>query len=424
MITPDAFWITHRRDEDGKPIPGGRVVTDPNFTKNMDVARDFATWIRDNPTADLKPLKPWIWVSNSIAAMETVEHLRKFFDQRHEKKNSELRAKLADLKELLRAQEFDAQKFNAELTGLLLHVGAEIDENGKLVFPTDKGRYSDAAIAGKHEIARGRPKKAWMSPVVSFLAIAGSGTLMALGLGVITGQMDFTNMQFGPTAICFTVGVSLAACVSAGVKPAYFKQGQFGFFHSFSGKKKWLTPVAIVGLAAATVLTIVAVQSKVEQVGIFKGLQADSSLHSVALTKSELFLVSLIMVVSVMVYYVWASFTDGFEFSAGDKIEALRSKAIEEALASDEGKRLTEVVDQITPVRERIAALQADIKATEALITEDYTDAEKMQLDDASKACIDYSLKAEEACGFKSSTDTESSESWWDKIKAGRSRSG
>lgn len=424
MISPDSFWVPQRLDKDGNPIPGVRIKSDPLFTKDMGVARDLAGRARDNPGADLQPYKPWIWVSNSIAAMETVEELRKFFDARRDRKNEQLNSKLADLKELLRAQEFDAQGFNAELTSLLLHVGAEVSEEGKLVFPTDKGRYSDAALAGQHDIARGRPKKAWTSPLGSALAVVGSGTMLALGLGVLTGQMDFTNMQPVPTAICFGVGLSLAASTSGGIKPAFFKSGQIGFLHGFGGQKlKWLTPVLLVSLAAATVLAVVAIQSKVEQLGIFKGLQQDSTRHAVELSQSDLFLVSLIMVVMVMVYYVWTSFSDGYEFSAGDKIEALRTKAIDEALASEEGKRLTEILDQITPVRERIAALQAEVKATEGLITDDYTDAEKKQLDEASKACIDYSQRAEEACGFTSPTSSKLSDYWWDRLLTSRSRS-
>jgi len=421
MIAPDAFWKPRPYDKDGNPIPGGRVVTDPLFTKDMDVAREFRNWIKNNPGKDLKPLKPWIWVSNSISAMETVEQLRAFFDDRRERKNTELRAQVADLKELLRAQEFDAQNFNAELTGLLLHLGAEMAEDGTIVFPTDTGRYSDSAIAGKHDIARGRAKKKWSSPFVSFLAVAGSGTLMCLGLGVLTGQLDLNNLRPIPTGLCGFVGVSLAACTSAGIKPAYFKNGQIGFFHGFSGKFKWLTPVSIVSLAATTVLLVVAVQSKVEQLGIFKGLNEDTTLKGVALSRGDLFLVSLIMVVMVMVYYVWASFTDGYEFAAGDKIESLRTAAIQEALASEEGKRLTELVDQITPVKERIAALEEEIAEIELEITDDYTDAERKQLDEASKACIDYSNKAEEACGFRELPTVETGEPWWERILPKRS---
>lgn len=421
MIAPDSFWMPRPYDKNGNPIPGGRIVTDPLFTKDMDIAREFAGCIKENPGADMKPLKPWIWVSNSIAAMETVEQLRKFFDDRRERKNTELRAKIAGLHELLRAQKFDAQTVNAELTGLLLHVGAEVSEDGKIVFPTDTGRYSDSAIAGRYDIARGRRKKNWSSPLVSFLAVAGSGTLMCLGLGVLTGQLDLNNLQPVPTGFCGFIGVSLAACTSAGIKPSFFKNGQIGFFHGFSGKFKWLTPVSMVSLATATVMLVVAIQSKVEQLGIFKGLNEDSSLKGVTLSQSDLFLVSLIMVVMVMVYYVWASFTDGYEFAAGDKIESLRTAAIQEALASEEGKRLTELIDQIAPVKERIAALEEEVAVIQLEIADDYTDAERKQLDETSKACIDYSNKAEEACGFRELPTIETGEPWWERILPRRS---
>lgn len=427
FIGPNGHWNPFEYKK-GNPQPRQRIICTALISHDPEVARELAELIRNDPTIDMKVLEKWARLRNAEAHSRSIERLREVLVERRDFLNGLLESQIKDLKVELKSLKTRATSLAPDYEALRLKTGGDV-KDGVVYYPTDIGRYSDDAVAGKHDLHTGRNKKPWFSEAIGWATSIGSGAILGTSMGLLSGKLNLA--AFDPVAGLIFIGGGMLAFVAASksLRPKSFKLGEFSFTGHFTSKVgKWLVPgVFFVSLLVLVVLIGMS-DMNVETYGIFKGISESATRAGLKLTPEVIRWAALVITVPVIGYAFAPSFADGYETASRKKLKSIQEETIGAMTASEEGDQFARVAAVYGPLKDDIKTIEAKISALEAAITNDLTEEERLQIQEMTDDSIDYNTQAIGAAGFpeyyetgkSSQAKSKSDRPWWRSIRSGR----
>ncbi len=257
----------------------------------------------------------WLKAKNAIAASDNASRLGSEFECRRLSENAKAEAMIAKL-------ESDVQETDQALGPLLCELSAvasplgfsSITERSDLEF-LEHEPISLEELAGKHNVPPPEEKLSWIQRTGhKLLAGIGGGTVFGISLGLLTGKLKLLSLSDEwPMILLWSVlGMAVMTLVGASLFPLakslggqLYRQGKY--LPWLKGIQCLTTLLVLVGLALAMVM----IESKVEQLGLFKALAEQSSLEGVHVSRRELLWVSLMIVIPIVSSYIVLGLNEG-----------------------------------------------------------------------------------------------------------------
>ena len=162
-------------------------------------------------------------------------------------------------------------------------------------------------------------------------------------------------------------------------------------------------------LLVGLVLALVMIESKVEQLGLFKALGEQNSLEGFHIAQGDLFWVSLMLVIPTVACCVVLGFREGERLANLAQLRALRHEVRQEIRLQGAYSATCALHQQVQYLRLQDASVEAEIEAHRARIRAEFTLEEKERLEDMEMDAAMASWEAEDSM-LDSSRDPESSQ--------------
>ena len=305
--------IPLRRDKHGNPVPRRHIFLRPLVTLDPRALVETGEAFLRSPEAGSRHL-PWLKSRNAVAADQNVQRTKQAIEQKIASDNVRVQQEIDQLVPVLeswKTRETDAMaSAAAALEGLPI---AFAPDAPVLDFGTSEP-LTLAEIAGHQGLPFPEPAGWWERKGYKILSAIGGGIVFGLSFGLLTEKLQLINLRREwPMIMLFAlVGITLMTVIE-GIFPALGKSLGCALYRRGVKSPRtnsvvfFLNVVFLLGLA----LTIVLIESRVEQLGIFKGIAASTSIHGIHVSQTDLFWVSLMLVVPVVSCYTILGLAEG-----------------------------------------------------------------------------------------------------------------
>ncbi|MBX3119689.1 MAG: hypothetical protein KF784_11535 [Fimbriimonadaceae bacterium] len=398
--TPYTNVIPRVRDKDGDPVPRHFVYSPPVLTHDAEAMLEAGTAARESPE-DAKRLVPWLLCWNAVAASENVKRLRQDMADSLNERNDMLRRELSEVQDALKQARQDETERASDLAAILAPLGIALRPSASSLELGSDEPCSLEELAGQHGLPSPSQKPSalygWLHKLV---AVIGGGTVFGLSLGLLIDKLELASIgEELPLILLFVaLGIAVMYLVGSVLTPLATSVGgslyRLGVKSSFARNTlPWLYGFLLIGLAVAFVV----IESKVEQVGLFKGLVESSSLSSMKLTKLEMGFVALTLSLPIVASYVCLGLMEGERKANLTYLAYLQAKA-QDSIRQDprfaEASRLFQHYKLTLLVR---TELEEHSKSITSSIRETFTLEELRRLEDQEMDAAGISYAAERA---------------------------
>jgi hypothetical protein len=420
---PLSHVIPRRRDGRGEAIPKRMVTMRPLVTLDPEaLIETAAAWSR-SPEEGLSRM-PWLKAMNAIAASNNALALRAELEAKMERENAEAQSRLAALEPALKTAEEDLNRLESELALALAPFGlADVGERPSLDLCEDEPASLDE-IAGRYNLPVPELKSSWVHRTgYKLLAGIGGGTVFGISLGLLTGKLELVSLaEEWPMLILWSIlGVVVMTLVGASLFP--LAKDLAGRLYCQGRRLPWLaslqavfTVVFLVGLALAMVL----IESKVEQLGLFKAIGEQTSLRGFHIAQSELAWVSMMLVIPTVCSYIVLGLHEGERLANLVHLKGIR-RQLQEALRADPAYATAcSLHCQVRHAQERRNEALAEVHQHKDRIRSELTIEEKQRLEDMEMDAASASWDAEDAMMVPTTTRTpvprRERTTWWQRL--------
>ncbi|MFN8140409.1 MAG: hypothetical protein U0R49_11490 [Fimbriimonadales bacterium] len=333
---------------------------------------------------------------NAVAAASIAEGLRSDFEARRLSDNTELKARIGKLEAERTVLAEKAELLSSSLAVRLAPLGVSLDTSKESLSFGDDEPVSQSALAGRHmttvsQLMRGLP-------LLKLLAALVGGAAVGINLGLVTDTIQLSDIgrEWPILLLWVSIGVVLMLLTGTSLFTLATKGGAAVFWSRMRNGRCWIAAAVEAMLLLALLASVIVVtESTVERTGLFKALTESQSLTSVKLSQTDLMMVSLLMVLPVVAFYVVTGIIYGDTLAKQTflscELEKER-KAVREteafSLAAGEFQVLRSLLN-------RIASLDAAIAEWRAKVRDGLTTTERELLHDAASDAFGASWELE-----------------------------
>jgi len=285
-------------------------------------------------------------------------------------------------------------------------------------------------LAGEHGLPSPERRPSWAHRIgYRLAAIVGGGAIFGISLGLLSDSLQLVDLssEWPWLVIWSSLGMTVMALIGAALTPLAQSLGS-ALFHRSTGWPKLkgvllsLNTVFLAGIAVAAI----EIESRIEQLGIFKSLAERSSLQGIAISRTDLCWVSLMLVVPAVCSYLVLGLIEGerqaslayLKFLQGVRRKDIRSHP-----------SFAPAAGALERLRRRQAELERQslaVSTLEAHIRDELSPEEKLQLEDAEMEVAGHSQAVEEflKAGSYGSAPPVRSLGFWKRLSSRRALAG
>jgi len=393
------------RDRHGNPIPRRQVYFRPVVTLDGQALVDAAEAAAESDEKALAGLVRAKAV-NAVKAAENAREVEESIHRHMEYKNALAEERIQALEvELAKAEqvETDARAKSAEACA---HARIEFRPDSPTIQFAENEPASVEELAGSEGVASPKAEPSLLSRLWwKFVATFGAGAVFGIGLGALIGGVEVSALsdEMGKSGFWIAIGIVVMAIVGIpmGKQAEYVgaSMTRRGFRFPWLG---WANVANGLLLLAGIAFAIIKIESKVEQLGLFKSIRAESSLEGVILSQADLFWVSLMLVVPIVAAYVISGLGDGERAASRDYLLSVRRGKRDELIRTEEYATAMRLHEYLCSAMRERARVEADIARFKAMIRYDRTQDEDYRIEDVQNAAAAASHDAEDFLLFVS----------------------
>lgn len=392
--------IPRTRDKRGNPIPRRYISCPTLVTTDPEALLETARVFGDSPDEGLKRY-PWLKSRAALAADANMQQIRAQMHARMGTVNEALKEQVKALeKQLARSDELLAD-LAPEAVSHAAILGLAREPGQSLLPMLGDEPVSLEELAGELSAPTPDPQVGWLDKVgYKLMCAVGGGGLFGLSLGLLSDKIELVDLaEEWPIVALFVVfGIMLVTIIGGVITPITRSIGDSLYRRGIRLPK---TEAIAAGLkfafVAGFVCAAIAIESKVEQLGLLKVVAESSTLQGSTISKAEMLWVSLMLVVPVVgLYLVWG-LTEGERRA---NLAYLRSQQAKRRRLVMDHPGLSGAVAKLEALRIALsvrAELKARIDQLNSEIRDDLTVEEKRQLEDLQMDVITHSRGAEQA---------------------------
>lgn len=384
-VKPYSNMIPRRRKPNAQPIPRWIVGTRPLITLDpqslSETADAFGVSVQDGARCI-----PRLKARNAIAASENARSLWLQTEERMAVESAKAQTKLMELEPKCEALAARLEICQAELASLLAPLGlGPVDGRCDLQFQEGEPLTLEE-LAGKHDLPPPEEHVGWwVRAGYRLLAALGGGTVFGVSLGLLTGKLELYSFEAEWPWMLFwaILGSSVMCLAGASLYPLARSLGDQ--LYRKGVRLQWvqmlqalLNFMLLIGL----VVSLTLIESKVEQLGLFKALGEQSSLKGFRISQGDLFWVSLMLVVPTLASYVVCGLREGERLANLARLKAMRSDLREEIRSRPTFSLVCAQFERIRALSARKEEIEAQIALQKALIRSEPTAQEKERQED------------------------------------------
>ena len=403
MIYPKAHTFTNiiprRRDKYGNPIGRKHVSTPPIASQDAEALSALAETSKEDPE-QAKRHMPWLLSVSAIACAENAKAIEQDEIDALNARNDERKQVIEKLSPLVKELKVEERDLATDLAESVAPFGQSVASvQGGLNIESSLPTLEE--IAGEHNLAAPEEKLSglygWFH---RYIAICGGGSLLGLGLGLLTGTLELTYIEEQvPALVLFLMlGMAISYMIGAALMPLSIGAGEGLTRMGMSNPKlKFLLPLVHIVMLIGLAISFIVIESKVEQLGIFRGLVESTSLTSELLTKSELLWVSLTLVLPLVSSYIVLGLIEGSRRANLCKLLAIRAECRKKLLEDVRLPKAARLQVEHSSVAGELSELASKISATENSIEQELPPRAKDRLENAQMDATGHAWAAQEA---------------------------
>lgn len=394
-----AYLLSEIRNKRGERHPRRIVSKPPLVQLNAEALRRVAEATAENPE-DGRRLAPVLFAENAIAATENATLVGDAIASHIESENKRHRDEIQRLTPTISTLRLTRDRQLAELARLAARLPIKIDINAvSIVFSDGEPETLEATAA---RIGIPMPVKA--NKPFKIITIMASAFVLALAYGTLTDAYDLSNVSehLGTFGIAYLVmgGVVYSTC--AVFEPIGYLLGLLAGVRSIRSARQLLAlegGIAVITVLLATVIS--AAESTTEQVGLFMGLEARSSMEPQHTGRSDIFWITLLVVIPTVMTSTLSSFCRGIS-------ESLQARLIEARDVRRAEIRQNEAFQEVSALHQTCRATiaefeecKAELEAHKQALRFEPTIEELRRRQDADEDLHAYSDRVEESLGLR-----------------------
>lgn len=302
-VQPNSHIIPRHRDKNGNPVSDRYIIEPATLTHDREALEEITTVCINEPEAVGKYL-PRLLARNSIKMSEKAVQLEHQFEDKRERNNTGIEARLRVL-ETKRSQAIrNAEKLASKCAEQTAALGITFDPTHTCLDFQENEPVSRSALIGQCQLPIAGLLK-WFG-LYKFLAAFGGGGILGTSIGLLSDTIQLADLsREWPLVTLFALlGMCLVAVTGATISSGTTTLGSEIFWWSTQNPKaRRIFRLILTASLCLYVLLIVLIESRTELRGLAKALLESQSLTTVRLSETDLFLVSLLVVVPIVSFY-------------------------------------------------------------------------------------------------------------------------
>lgn len=411
-----------RRDKRGNPIARRQVYFAPITTLDPDALIKAATEAANSPELGLAALVE-AKVVNAVLAKENAVQVEESIHRHIEYKNALAEEKIEALEPQLETAEEVETEARAASAEACARAGIVFRPDSPSIEFTDSEPWSLNEIAGRESVATPKSKPGlWSQLWWKLLAAVGGGAVFGVGLGALVAGVNVRALGEEPVDAAFwiAVGIVVMSIVGVGISKLAEHLGAHlvrrGHKFAWIG---WANLACAATFLAGLALALVRIESKVEQLGLFKSINAEKTMTGTVLAQADLFWVSLMLVVPIIAAYLINGLAEGERLATMDYLLSLRKAMREKITGCDAYAFALSAHERLRLAATRKGRIAAEIEKYKAMIRHDRTQQELDRIEDAQNAAAGASYEAveyvEAICGVRQFTRRR--KGFWQRLR-------
>ncbi len=398
-MKPLSHIIPKRRNKYGNTIQQNHGILRPGITADGEAAVSLAKLAATDPKAAAKG-HPLLKAKHALAVSENVADIRNEQERKRTGHNDRIDHKVEELA----SQKTEIQSVTKELLPETVRVctaaGCEFSTAELAGPPAAVRRDTDETIAGELGFTLPKPNSKFGTFLLKVAATFGAGTLFGISAGLLAGNLYLEDVASNPTPLIIwaILGTSIISLVGRTLEILAIRFGEAAEWQALRhGKSDRRFPLALSILTVLVAGAFVAIESKIEQLGIFRALSEETSLGAFSISKFDLFLVSLLLSVPVICWYLAEGSARGIaetRLAALAAEKARRERQVRSSQAFAEATALREKALMLLKVEK---GLDAKIGDLESQYEEAPSRSELEQIEDCEIDALAASWAAEDA---------------------------
>jgi hypothetical protein len=257
-----------------------------------------------------------MWAKLAIAAGENANTLGQDLCDKIESDNTRYQEELAQLRPQLERLRAEERSLAAKLASKLAPLGVRPKPDESFLTVAEGDLPSLEELAGRHGLPApcGKPSLLYRWPYRA-VSIIGGGSVIGIGLGMLLGQLEPYALAESQSALAtfLLIGLVVMYLIHVALSSLATNVGD-ALYRAVRGSdrlRKGMLPMAVLSLAALAVAFLL-VEAKVEQLGLFKALVEQASLTTVALSRFEAGIVSLMLALPAVASCALLGLAEGY----------------------------------------------------------------------------------------------------------------
>jgi len=360
-MKPLSHIIPKRRDKYGNTIQQSHGILRPGITADAEAAVGLATLAATDTKAAVKG-HPLLKTKHALAVSENVTAIRDELERRRTDHNTQIDQKTGELGTQRKEIESELKGLLPETVRVCTAASCEFSSMDSAGSPAIVCMGPDEAIAGELGFTLPKPGGKIGMFLLKVAATFGAGTLFGISAGLLAGSLYLEDVSANPAPLIIwaLLGTSIISLIGRTLEILATYFGEASEWHALRhspGRHKIPLALGISVVLLAAVFT--AIESRVEQLGIFRALVEETSLGAFSISKFDLLLVSLLLSLPVVCWYL-------AEGSARGIAEVRRAALAAEKAKRERAVRMAEPFAQAAALRERASLAMTAGKQFEA----------------------------------------------------------
>ncbi|MGI8922760.1 MAG: hypothetical protein ACR2HJ_01760 [Fimbriimonadales bacterium] len=324
-MKPLSHIIPKRRDKYGNTIQQSHGILRPGITADDEAAVSLAKLAATDTKAAAKG-HPLLKIKHALAVSENVADIRNEQERKRTGHNGRIAQKVEDLGSQRKEIGSVTKELLPETVRVCVAAGCEFSSTELAGPPAAVRMETDEAIAGELGFTLPKPEARFGTFLLKVAATLGAGTLFGISAGLLAGNLYLEEVASNPAPLIIwaILGTSIISLVGRTLEILAIRFGEASEWYALRhNNRERRFPLALTILTVLVAGAFAAVESKVEQLGIFRALVEETSLGAFSISKFDLFLVSLLLSVPVICFYLAEGSATGI---AGVRQAALASE--------------------------------------------------------------------------------------------------
>jgi len=421
QLQPYTSIVPRRRDVKGNPVPRRYIYAPPLINLDGEALIEAAQAGRSGGHSAADTFA-WLKARNAIAARDNYRELVLDTWRRIEETNARSEKELETLRPRLEELRNQETEIASEVASLLAGMGIVSETVGPALVFGEDAPVSLEELAGEHGLPPPDQGASWAHRIgYRLAAIIGGGTIFGISLGLLTDSLQLVDLssEWPWLLIWSALGMTVMALIGAALTPLAQEIGCELYCRSVS--LPWLKRVLLIfnALFLAWIgVAAIEIESRIEQLGIFKSLAEQSSLQGIAISRADLGWVSLMLVVPALCSYVVLGLIEGERRANLARLKFLQAARRSEIRAHPNYAPASAAIERLRRLQDELDRQRSAVLEIESQIRYELSPEEKLRLEDAEMDVAGHSLAAEDLLRAGSDVSAPPGRRWslWQRL--------